>query len=176
VEGRLLQADDVAGLREEAAWARTEGAGVVLLGEGPLGDPIVLAAGLGPLVPEILLGVRLALSAAGRHPALIARELTSLDLVCGGRSVLCFTPPFDDRLAEAIELCRAMWRDGEASSEGPHFPVTAAANRPGPAGPGSPLLALDLTSGDQPPSAVAGAVDLLFHPTGDASVCRVERV
>ncbi len=166
----------MAGLGEEAARARAEGAGVVLLGEGPLGDPIVLAAGLGPLVPDILLGVRLTLSAAGRHPALIARELTSLDLVCGGRSVLCFAPPFDDRLAEAIALCRAMWRDGEASSEGPHFPVTAAANRPGPAGPGSPLLALDLTSGDQPPSAVAGAVDLLFHPTGDASVCRVERV
>ena len=144
VEGRLLQADDAAGLRDEAVRAGAEGCGVVLLGEGPLGDPVVLAAGLSPSVPEILLGVRLTLSPAGRHPAVIARELTSLDLVCGGRSVLCFTPPFDDRLAEAIALCRAMWRDGEASSDGPHFPVAAAVNRPGPAGPGSPKLALDL--------------------------------
>ncbi len=150
---------------------------MLLLGEGPLGDPIVLAAGLSPAVPEILLGVRLALTDSGRQPAMIARELTSLDLVCGGRSVLCFSPPFDDRLAEAIALCRAMWRDGEASSEGPHFPVTAAVNRPGPAGPGSPALALDLTAGNEPPAAFAtDAVDLLLHPTGDASVRRVERL
>jgi len=129
----------------------------------------------GALLAAALLGVRLGLSADGRHPALIVRDLTSLDLVCGGRSVLCFTPPFDDRLAEAIALCRAMWRDGEAESEGPHFPVEHAVSLPRPAGAGSPLIALDLTGGEKLPGLLAGAADLLLHPTDDAAVCRVER-
>ncbi len=175
MDGRFLQADDVAALRAQAVSAREAGAGALFVGEGPLGDPIVLAAGLSPVVPDLLLGARLALVPEGRHPALLARELTSLDLVCGGRSVLCFTPPFDDRLAEAIALCRAMWRDGEAVSEGPHFPVEHAVNRPRPAGAGSPLIALDLTRGDVLPDLLAGTADLLLHPTDDAAVCRVER-
>jgi len=129
----------------------------------------------GALLAAALLGVRLGLSADGRHPALIVRDLTSLDLVCGGRSVLCFTPPFDDRLAEAITLCHALWRDGEAESEGPHFPVEHAVNLPRPAGAGSPLIALDLTGGEKLPGLLAGAADLLLHPSDDAAVCRVER-
>ena len=165
----------MAGLRARALRAHEAGAGAIFLGEGPLGDPIVLAAGLSPSVPDVLLGARLALAPDGRHPAMLARELTSLDLVCGGRSVLCFTPPFDDRLAEAMVLCHALWRDGEAESEGPHFPVEHAVNLPRPAGPGSPLIALDLTGGEKLPGLLAGAADLLLHPSDDAAVCRVER-
>ncbi len=114
----------------------------------------------GALLAAALLGVRLGLSADGRHPALIARD---------------FTPPFDDRLAEAIVLCHALWRDGEAESEGPHFPVEHAVNLPRPAGAGSPLIALDLTGGEKLPGLLAGAADLLLHPSDDAAVCRVER-
>ena len=175
MEGRFLQADDGPGLRAQAERALEDGAAAVFVDETPLGDPIVLAAGLSPAVPDLLLGVRLTLAADGRHPALLARELTSLDLVCGGRSVLCFTPPFDDRLAEAVDLCRALWRDGEATSEGPHFPVAHAVNRPRPAGAGSPRLALDLTGGGEAPAGLAGAADLLLHPTDDRVVCRLER-
>ena len=169
----MLQADDVAGLRAQALRALDEGAGAVFVQEGPLGDPLVLLAGLSPSVPRVLLGARLGLTRDGRHPALLARDVTSLDLVCGGRSVLCFAPPFDDRLAEAIALCRALWRDGRADGGGPFFPVQDAVNRPRPAGPG-PLVALDLT-GDADPGPLAAAVDLLVHPTDDPAVCRVER-
>ena len=65
---------------------------------------------------------------------MLARDITSLDLVCGGRSVLCFAPPFGDSLEEAISVCRALWRAGEAVNEGPRFPVRAAANRSRPVG------------------------------------------
>ena len=163
------------GLRAQAVAALEAGAGAVFLSEGPLGDPIVLAAGLSQAVPDLLLGARVALVPGGRHPSMLARELTSLDLVCGGRSVLCFTPPFDDRLADAIALCRALWRDGESSSAGPHFPVEHAVNRPRPAGPDSPLIALNLTGGDRRPGRLGDAADLLLHPTDDAGLCRVER-
>ena len=122
VDARFLQAGDMAGLRTEAVRAAADGAQVLFVSPGDLGDPFVLAAGLAPRVPGVLLGVRLGLAEDGRHPAMLAREVTSLDLVCGGRSVLCFGPPFDDQLAEAIALCRAMWREGEADERGPALP------------------------------------------------------
>jgi alkanesulfonate monooxygenase SsuD/methylene tetrahydromethanopterin reductase-like flavin-dependent oxidoreductase (luciferase family) len=173
VEGRLLAADDEAGLRALALQAAAEGAGAVFVGEGALGDPLVLLAGLSASVPRVLLGARLGLTGDGRHPALLARDMTSLDLVCGGRSVVCFTPPFDDRLAEAIALCRALWRDGRADDGGPYFPVHGAVNLPRPDGPG-PLVALDLTGGADP-GPLAALADLLVHRTDDPGVCRVER-
>ncbi len=176
MEGRFLQADDVEELRAQAVRAEAEGAGIVFLTVGPLGDPIVLAAGLSAFVPKVLLGVRLGLSEDGRHPAMLAREVTSLDLVSGGRSVLCFTGPFNERLVEAIALCRVMWREGRADSEGPHFPVQSAVNRPRPVGGESPLVALDLSNGDVPPSFVSDAADLLVRRTDDTAVCQVERV
>jgi alkanesulfonate monooxygenase SsuD/methylene tetrahydromethanopterin reductase-like flavin-dependent oxidoreductase (luciferase family) len=175
VDARFLQAGDVAGLRAEAVRAAADGADVLFVGRGILGDPFVLAAGLSLSVPRALVGVRLGLSEDGRHPAMLAREVTSLDLVCGGRSVLCFEAPFDERLAEAISLCRTMWREGQADSAGPHFPVHAAVNRPRPAGDGSPLVALDLTGGDEPPAILTRAADLLVRPTNDPAMGRVER-
>ena len=48
-------------------------------------------------------------------------------------------------------------------------------NRPRPPGPGSPLLALDLTGGGEVPAGLAGAADLLLQATDDTAVCRVER-
>ena len=115
------------------------------MGPGPLGDPFVLLAGLSDGVPGLTLVARVVLGGDGRHPTLLAREATSLDLVCGGRTVLCFGPPFGEGLDEAIALCRAMWREGTATSDGPVYPVADAVNRPRPAGDGSPLIALDLT-------------------------------
>lgn len=148
----------------------------MFLGSGPLGDPVVLAAGLADLVPGLLLGARIDLRADGRHPAMLARDVTSLDLVCRGRSILCFAPPFTGELAEAISLCRAMWRAGEVVSAGPNFAVQAAPDRARPAGEGSPRIAIDLTGGDGPPDDVAGRVDLFLYPTAVPAVCRLERM
>ena len=163
----------MAGLRAQALLAVDEGAGALFVPSGPLGDPLVLLAGLSTSVPRVLLGARLGLTEDGRHPALLARDVTSLDLVCDGRSVVCFTPPFDDRLAEAVTLCRALWRDGRADRGGHYFPVRDAVNRPRPDGPG-PLVALDLTGGADP-GPLAAAADLLVRPTDDPLVFRVER-
>jgi alkanesulfonate monooxygenase SsuD/methylene tetrahydromethanopterin reductase-like flavin-dependent oxidoreductase (luciferase family) len=177
MNGRFLRGADAAGLRAEAARAAEQGAGAVFVRQGPLGDPIVLAAGLSSSVPGLLLGVRMALGPAERHPALLARDVTSLDLVCGGRSVLCFAPPFDEPLQEAVFLCRALWRAGELESDGPRFPVRAPAARARPAGDHSPLIAFDLTGGDELPVSVAGSGDIALHAHGDdPEDCRLERV
>jgi alkanesulfonate monooxygenase SsuD/methylene tetrahydromethanopterin reductase-like flavin-dependent oxidoreductase (luciferase family) len=176
VEGRFIQAGDGPGLRAEAARALAEGADAVFLGPGALGDPVVLAAGLAPLVRGLLLGARIGLSTDGRHPAMLARDVTSLDLVSGGRSVLCFAPPFTDDLSEAMSLCRAMWGAGEVVSEGPFFRVQVAPNRARPAGEGSPRIALDLTAADEPPDDVVDLADFVLRPTATPAVCRLEMV
>jgi alkanesulfonate monooxygenase SsuD/methylene tetrahydromethanopterin reductase-like flavin-dependent oxidoreductase (luciferase family) len=178
VEARLLQASDVATLRSLAERAESEGADAIFFSDGPLGDAIVLAAGISASTSRILLGVRVELTAeAHRHPTVLAREMTTLDHVCGGRSVLGFRGPFTDAVGEAISLCRAMWIDGVAASEGPHYPVAGAINRPRPPGPESPLIALDLTdagAAGAPPEIVA-QVDFLLRPTGDPDVCLLQR-
>jgi hypothetical protein len=178
VEGRFLQADHVAGLRAAAGQAEADGADALFVSEGVLGDPFVLAAVLSVSVPRALLGARVVSPPQGRHPTLLARETTSLDLVCDGRSVLCFKPPFGEELPEAIALCRSMWRDGTATSTGPAFPVPGAVNLPGPADAGSPLVALDLTDADHMsvPPGLHGEADLLLLPADDPAVCRLERV
>lgn len=164
MKGRFLQAADADGLLAEAAQAAAQGADALFLTQGPAGDPVVLAAGLSSLVPGPLLGVRVELGPGERHPAVLARDLTGLDLVSGGRSVLCFGPPFDELVAETVSLCRALWRAGELVSDGPHFPVRAAANRARPTGERSPLIAFDLTAGDEPSASMVGAADLLLRP------------
>jgi len=149
----------------------------VFLGESAVGDPIVLAAGLAPVVPRVLLGARVELGRQERHPAMLARDITCLDLVCGGRSILCFAPPFSEPLAEAISLCRALWLSGEAVNGGPHFPVRAAANRARPATERSPQIALDLSAGDTLPDSLVGVADLLLRPAADSpAACLVECV
>lgn len=176
MEGRFLQAGDVAGLREQAAGAEADGVGAVFVADGPLGDPIVLAAGLGAAVPHVLLGARLQLGKDGRHPAMLAREFTSLDLVLGGRSALCLLPPFTptERLIEAVRLCRALWREGDVTSDGPHFRVRAAVNRARPASVDSPLVALDLTESDEVPVSLVALADILLRPDRDRCSCRLE--
>jgi alkanesulfonate monooxygenase SsuD/methylene tetrahydromethanopterin reductase-like flavin-dependent oxidoreductase (luciferase family) len=177
---RYLQAQDVGALRAEAVRAKEEGIEAVLVGHGPLGDPFVLLAGLSAALPGMVLGARVVLGDDGRHPTLLAREATSLDLVVGGRTVLCFGPPFGDGLGEAIGICRAMWRDGTATSEGPVYPVAGALNRPGPAGEGNPLIALDLTGPGARDEAGgrAALADMVVvrDEAGDGTVWRLERV
>jgi alkanesulfonate monooxygenase SsuD/methylene tetrahydromethanopterin reductase-like flavin-dependent oxidoreductase (luciferase family) len=177
-----LEARDVAGLRAEAARAVQEGGGAVLLRQGPLGDPFVLLAALCDDVPDVLLGAQVVLGGAEgdeRHPALLAREATSLDLVDGGRTVLCFGPPFGDGLSEAFELCKAMWREGMAESVGPVYPVPGAINRPMPASARSPLIAVDLRepgARDEAGGAAASADLIVLRGDGGGAVCRLERV
>ncbi|HEY6429082.1 MAG TPA: hypothetical protein VIX84_17820 [Acidimicrobiales bacterium] len=183
MEGHFLHADDLDRLRTAATRAQAEGAGALFFGPGPLGDPFVLAAGLSSAVTKPLLGVRVRLSTAERHPALLAREATSLDHVCGSRTVLTFLPPFTDATGEAIALCRALWRDGIAEHGGAEFVVQGAVNRPRPPREGSPLIALDLTGsmGEKgapaaAPSGIADAADLILLPSQEPDRCLVERV
>jgi len=171
VEGLFLGDLDVSTLRTGSERAHREGVEVVFLADGLHGDAIALTAGLAATLPELLLGVRQHLGPAPhRHPTVLAREMTTLDHVTGGRSMLAFTGPFTSAVCaatfEAITLCRDMWRTGIGVSGGPRYPAPGAVNRPLPRSPGGPPIALDLTDGTVPDPALLGACDLVLVPVG----------
>ena len=171
VEGLFLSERDMGALRVSAERAGRDGVAIAFFRDGPLGDAVVLAAAVGTWVPGLLLGVRIDLGTQPhRHPTVLAREMTTFDLVCGGRAVLAFTGPFTEATAEAATLCREMWTNGVAVGTGPHYPVAGAINRPLPEREGGPLIALDLTDGPVPGPAptLLALCDLVLVPPGAA--------
>ena len=100
-------------------------------------------ARLGTTVTPILL----------RPPALLAKMVTTIDLISGGRAILGVGAGWDaeefqsygidfpsagereDRLAEAIQICRAMFDEEAATFTGEHYSIEHAYNVPRPSGP-----------------------------------------
>jgi probable F420-dependent oxidoreductase len=95
-----------------------------------------------------------------RHPVVLAKEAATLDVVTGGRFEFGIGAgwlradyeqsgiPMDEpsvrvaRLAESLEIMRAMWRDGSATFEGEHYRVAAAPGTPAPVTPGGPPIVI----------------------------------
>jgi F420-dependent oxidoreductase-like protein len=93
-----------------------------------------------------------------RNPAHLAKSVTTLDVISGGRAMLGigaawndeesraygFTfPPIGermDRLEEAVQICRAMFDNPTATFEGRHYRVEGAINNPRPVRPRIPIL------------------------------------
>jgi F420-dependent oxidoreductase-like protein len=87
-----------------------------------------------------------------RHPAVLAKQVTTLDLVSGGRAQLgigagwfelehdAFGIPFAtfterfEKLEEALQIILPMLRDERPSLAGRHYTVTDAINQPAPLG------------------------------------------
>jgi probable F420-dependent oxidoreductase len=93
-----------------------------------------------------------------RHPVLLAQEAATLDVVTGGRFELglgagWMTTDYERsgitmdrpgvrvaRLAECIEILRALWDTGHATFEGEHYRVRQVRSFPTPVTPGGPPL------------------------------------
>ena len=93
-----------------------------------------------------------------RHPVVVAKEAATLDLLSDGRFQLGLGAgwqasdyeqagfPLDRpgvriaRLAEAIEVVRALWEPGPVDFAGEHYRVTGLEGRPLPRRPGGPPL------------------------------------
>jgi F420-dependent oxidoreductase-like protein len=83
-----------------------------------------------------------------RDPGLLAKAVTTLDVLSGGRAILgigaawnaeesaglgLFFPPLAERferLEEAILICKQMWSDSEAPFEGRHYHLARTLNSP----------------------------------------------
>lgn len=95
-----------------------------------------------------------------RHPVVLAKEAATLDVVTGGRfelgmgagwmttdytqSGIPMEPPSVRiaKLAESIEIMRAMWTTGKATLNGEYYQVTEALGTPIPVTPGGPPLVI----------------------------------
>lgn len=93
-----------------------------------------------------------------RNPAILAKIVTALDVISGGRAFLGIGaawfdaehealgvdfPPVKERferLEEALHICRAMFREERPTFEGRHYRVKDAINSPAPIRPGGPPI------------------------------------
>jgi alkanesulfonate monooxygenase SsuD/methylene tetrahydromethanopterin reductase-like flavin-dependent oxidoreductase (luciferase family) len=127
---------------------------------GPACDTAGLAAGMVPYTRSLRLGIRTRLH-PGRAPSILAREVTALDLVSGGRTAVAVGlglaqgngPDGAAELCEAVAVCHALFTEPSPTFHGRHFQIDEAANRPGPVTAGGPPLLIDL--GDRPADVVS---------------------
>ncbi len=174
------------------------GAGVVWFTGGPTAeeprgnetgdlmcDACTIAAAAVSLVDAALLGVVSEIP-VGRHPAVLARDVTTLDVLSDGRAAVLLRwggtarpapappavtrdgPPLElsaacQHLGEAVAVCRSVLQDDDPVFEGTYLHVAGAVNRPPPRRPGGPPLFVEV------PAAAAG---LVGHEAGLAFLLR----
>ncbi|WP_020577816.1 LLM class F420-dependent oxidoreductase [Actinopolymorpha alba] len=93
-----------------------------------------------------------------RNPALLAKIVTTLDVISAGRAILGIGAAWNDvehkgygfdfpstrermdRLEEALRICRAMFTEESPSFSGSHYRIVDALNVPRPVTPGGPPI------------------------------------
>ncbi|MBM3664146.1 MAG: LLM class flavin-dependent oxidoreductase, partial [Actinobacteria bacterium] len=125
------------------------------LDEGP--GPLAAAAWCAAVTTELRVGL-LVLDCDFRHPAILARELATIDAASEGRlevglgagwKTLDYTQtgiPMDrpgvrvSRMLEHLAVLRGLWSDGEFSFDGEHYRIDALDGTPAPHSPGGPPI------------------------------------
>ena len=152
----------------------------------PMLEPYTLLAGLAPWTRTARLGA-LVTGVTYRNPALLAKTVTTLDIVSGGRAVLGigaawfeaehvaygyeFLPVGErmHRLEDTVQICRAMFGGGPATFEGKRHRIDGALNRPRPLTPGGPPILVG-GGGEQRTLAIAAryadACNIFGDPAG----------
>ncbi|MBI2708712.1 MAG: LLM class F420-dependent oxidoreductase [Actinobacteria bacterium] len=115
----------------------------------PMLEAYTLLGGLAARTSRVQLGT-LVTGVTYRNPALLAKAVTTLDVMSRGRAILGIGAAWYDvehaalgvdfpgagerldRLEEAVRICRAMFDEDGASFEGRHYRITEARNLPRP--------------------------------------------
>ncbi len=130
-------------------------------GVGPETEPMLEAystlAALSQRTSRVRLGT-LVTGVTYRNPAILAKTVTTLDVLSGGRAVfgigaawnedehagygIAFPPVRErmDRLDEALTICRAMFTEERPSFEGTYYRIERAIDAPRPIQPGGPKV------------------------------------
>ena len=107
--------------------------------EGRCRDPFVLLGALAASTARIRLAA--ITSPSPRHASMLAKTVSSLDVLADGRAAHCFAPGLADgadalgQLREAIEVCWRMFHFPAASFDGRYESVREAHNEPRPRRP-----------------------------------------
>ncbi len=123
----------------------------------PMLESYTLLGALAARTKRVQLGT-LVTGVTYRNPGILAKMVTTLDVISKGRAVLGIggawydvehealgvTFPSDgvrlDMLEEAVQICRAMFRDDDVSFAGSHFRLDHARNLPRPVRAGGPPI------------------------------------
>jgi len=123
----------------------------------PILEAYTLLGALAARTEHVQLGT-LVTGVTYRNPALLAKMVTTLDIISKGRAILgigaaWYEPEHDgfgfefpragerlDRLEEAVQICRALFRDDRPSFKGNYYAITDARNVPRPLRPGGPPI------------------------------------
>jgi alkanesulfonate monooxygenase SsuD/methylene tetrahydromethanopterin reductase-like flavin-dependent oxidoreductase (luciferase family) len=116
----------------DSLWVRDDGGREAYTMLGALAA-CTSAALLGALVTDV----------TQRNPAIIAKQVTTIDLLSHGRAVLAIGGADEAHVEEALVICRAMFRDEHPAFEGRHYRIAGALNLPLPAQPGGPPILVD---------------------------------
>jgi F420-dependent oxidoreductase-like protein len=130
-------------------------------GVGPEDDPMLegysVLNALAMRTNRVLLGTMVS-GVTYRNPAMLAKMVTTLDVISRGRAVLGLGaawnesehdgygfefPPIgrrEDRLEEALTIARAMFDEERPSFDGTFYRIDRALNRPRPIQPGGPRI------------------------------------
>jgi probable F420-dependent oxidoreductase len=121
--------------------------------------PVIAAAAAASVTERVTLGFNV-LANDFRHPAMLAKELTTLDVLSDGRVLAGLGAgwmhadyvetglPFDkasvriDRLVEAVTVLRGLWSGEPYSFAGAHYRIDGLTNRPRPVQVGGPPVLL----------------------------------
>lgn len=123
----------------------------------PMLEAYTLLGALAARTERVQLGT-LVTGVTYRNPAILAKIITTLDIISRGRAMLGIGAawydvehkalgvdyPRDkerlDRLEEAVQICRAMFREDGASFNGEHYGIDHARNLPRPIQQGGPRI------------------------------------
>jgi F420-dependent oxidoreductase-like protein len=130
-------------------------------GVGPRTDPMLegytALAGIAARTKKVRLGT-LVTGVTYRNPAFLAKVVTTLDIVSSGRAILGLGAAWNDdehrgygydfppvgervsRLEEALQICRAMFREEAPTFDGRYYRIQGALNFPRPVQPNGPPI------------------------------------
>jgi F420-dependent oxidoreductase-like protein len=154
----------------------------------PILESYTLLGALAASTSRVQLGT-LVTGVTYRNPALLAKIITTLDIISGGRAVLGIGaawydvehealgfdfPPVKermDRLEEAVQICRAMFTEPAPSFEGRYYRIHDARNVPRPLQENGPPIMIGGSGERRTLKLVAQYADLC-NITGDAATIR----
>ena len=156
--------------------------------KAPMIEAYTLLGLLAGMTERVRLGA-LVTGVTYRNPAMLAKQITSLDILSGGRAIagigaawhdiehhaLGFDfPPLKERFArleEAVTIMRAMFREEAPSFTGEHYRIAEARNVPGPIQPGGPELMIG-GSGEKKTLRIVARLADSCNVSGDAATVR----